>query len=67
MTTINRPTPYRPAPHVNGSAQTESNDRRSAQLILDGVIASYIHDISERHRSAQLNSDRLAVSGTVSS
>jgi hypothetical protein len=63
MTTINRPTPYRPAANVNGSAKTNSNDRPSAQLILDGVIASYIHDISERHRYRQLKSDRLAVSG----
>jgi hypothetical protein len=62
MTTINRPTRYRPAANVDGSA-TDSNDRPSAQLILDGVIASYIHDISERHRHPRLTSDRPAVSG----
>lgn len=65
MTTINRPSPYRPAANVDGPATTDSHDRRSAQLILDGVIASYIHDISRRHRSPQLN--RLAVSGAGSS
>lgn len=63
MTTINRPTPNRPAANVNGSAATDSNGRPRAQLILDGVIASYIHEISERHRNPQLKSDRLAVSG----
>lgn len=67
MTTINRPSPYRPAANVDGPATTDSHDRPSAQLILDGVIASYIHDISRRHRSPQLNSDRLAVSGAGSS
>ena len=66
MTTINRPTPSRPGANVNGSATTDSNDRPSAQLILDGVIASYIHDISERHRYPRLNSDRPAVSGAGS-
>ncbi len=65
--TLNLPTPHRPAANVNGSAKTEPNDRPSAQLILDGVIASYIHDISERRRYPQLNSDRLAVSGAGSS
>ena len=63
MTTINRPTPYRHAANVNGSATRDSSDRPSAQLILDGVIASYIHDISERHRYPRPKSDRLAVSG----
>lgn len=62
MNTINRPTPCRPAANANGSATTDSNDRPRAQLILDGVIASYIHEISERHRSPQLKRDRLAVS-----
>ena len=63
MTTINRLTPYRPGANVNGSATRNSNDRPSAQLILDGVIASYIHDISERHSYPKPKSDRLAVSG----
>ena len=67
MNTINRPTPYRPAANVNGSAKTEPNDRPSAQLILDGVIASYIHDISERHRYPDPRGGRLAVSGAGSS
>jgi hypothetical protein len=28
----------------------ESSRRRNARLISDGVVASYIHDISQRHR-----------------
>ncbi|HZO76858.1 MAG TPA: hypothetical protein VFB39_02370 [Solirubrobacteraceae bacterium] len=67
MNTINRPIPNRPAANVNGSAKTEPNGRPSAQLILDGVIASYIHDISERHRYPDLRGDRLAVSGAGTS
>ena len=63
MTTINRLTPYRHAANVNGSATRGSSDRPSPQLILDGVIASYIHDISERHRYPRPKGDRLAVSG----
>jgi hypothetical protein len=66
MNTINRPTPTRLPANLDGSAKTASNGRPSPQLILDGVIASYIHDISERHRFAQLKGDRLAVSGAGS-
>jgi hypothetical protein len=32
----------------------------SAQLILEGVVASYIHDISERHTAASGVGRRLA-------
>jgi hypothetical protein len=67
MNTINRPTPQRLPANLDGSATTASNGRPSPQLILDGVIASYIHDISERHRFSQLRGDRLAVSGAGSS
>lgn len=66
MTTINHPSQYQPAANVDGPATSDPHDRPSAQLILDGVIASYIHDISQRHRNLQLNSDRLAVPGAGS-
>jgi hypothetical protein len=43
MTTITRPRPRR-SPHLAGSPR-----RPSAQLVSDGVVAAYIHDISTRH------------------
>jgi hypothetical protein len=42
LTTANGGSPYRAAP----SSAPQHND----QLIYDGVVASYIHDISARHR-----------------
>lgn len=54
MITLNRPTP---TADVGGSPAIDSRGRPSAQLILDGVIAGYIHDISGRHPRPQLSSD----------
>jgi predicted Zn-dependent protease len=44
--------PQAPLTTANGSrwADVESSRRRNARLISDGVVASYIHDISQRHR-----------------
>lgn len=52
MTNLNRPTPQLTT--ANGRtphrAAPSSAPRRDAQLIYDAVVASYIHDISARHR-----------------
>jgi hypothetical protein len=62
MTTINRPTNHGPTAIVDGSAATDSAGRPTPQLILDGVIASYIHEISERHPRRQTAGDDGALS-----
>ena len=53
MTHPNRPRPHTTAARPTGrrSLRTERRPgaRASAQLISDAVIASYIHDISQRH------------------
>jgi hypothetical protein len=61
MTTINRPIKHEPTANLNGSAATDSARRPSPKLILDGVIASYIHDISERHPHRQAAGDSGAL------
>ena len=53
MTTINRPTQHGAKANVDGSTATDSARRPTPELILDGVIASYIHEISERHHQRQ--------------
>ena len=68
MTTLNRPTPHDPSTASTAHAAALDSPRRpSAQLILDAVVASYIHDISERHPHPQIASDRTAASGTSGS
>jgi len=56
MTHDNRPRPHTTTAQPTGrrSLRTERRPgaRASAQLITDAVIASYIHDISQRHSSA---------------
>jgi hypothetical protein len=37
---------------------THTGRRPSAQLISDAVVASYIHDISQRHRRSETGSCR---------
>ena len=57
----------RPTPSVNGHEFGGGSSRGewprahgpSAQLILDGVVASYIHDISERHAPAPVTGRRM--------
>jgi hypothetical protein len=48
--TANRRGSHRGAARPAGQAPAQRPGRRpSAQLISDGVVASYIHDISQRH------------------
>ena len=65
MTTINRPTQHGLTANVNGSPATDAAGRPSAQLILDGVIASYIHQISQRHPQRQAAGDGRALTERV--
>lgn len=53
MTHINRPNPNTAGSDASWSRRAELSPRRrpSPQLILDAVVAGYIHDISQRHRS----------------
>jgi hypothetical protein len=48
----NNTRPQIPPTTSSGSswAEVESARRRNARLVSDGVVASYIHDISQRHR-----------------
>jgi hypothetical protein len=62
MTTINRFIQHGAKANVDGSTATDSAGRPTPKLILDGVIASYIHEISERHRQRQA----AGYGGTVS-
>jgi hypothetical protein len=49
--TPNRRNAHRPAPRVAVAPSGRLPSRRlRAELISDGVVASYIHDISQRHR-----------------
>jgi len=54
MTDTNRLTPHATAsnraPRRSPHAELESRRRPSVRLISDAVVASYIHDISQRHR-----------------
>jgi hypothetical protein len=47
-----------------------NNRRPSVRLISDGVVASYIHDISQRHRNAhhaaEARADLTVVAGSQS-
>ena len=62
MTHDNRPRPHTTAPQPTSRRSVRTERRRgaraSAQLISDAVIASYIHDISQRH------SDGASASGS---
>jgi hypothetical protein len=65
MTTIDPPSPHETSTSAASSrpASVDAAPRPSAQLILDAVVASYIHDISERHRQPQTASDPIGVGG----
>ena len=62
MTKINRRTRDGSKTDPEGSPAGNPTTRPSAQLILDGVIASYIHDISGRHPRQQISRDTPAPS-----
>ena len=57
MTTINRSRHHDPAmaeARRRDAREDHSSERRlRPQLLADGVIAGYIHDISPRHRNGQ--------------
>jgi hypothetical protein len=65
MTTTNRPTQHGAKANVDGSTAPDSAGRPTPKLILDGVIASYIHEISERHQQRQTAGDGGAFSEGV--
>jgi hypothetical protein len=62
MTTINRRTPNGSQTDLDCSQAGSPTARPSAQLILDGVIASYIHEISGRHPRQRISRDATATS-----
>jgi hypothetical protein len=64
MTMIN-PTEHRPTTTVNGSPAVDSAGRPSPQLILDGVIAGYIHQISQRRPPREAAGDGRGVTERV--
>ena len=57
MTKLNRRTQQGSKTSLDGSPAGSPAGRPSAQLILEGVIATYIHDISGRHPRRQLSRD----------
>jgi hypothetical protein len=65
MTTINRPIHRGAKANVGGSTAMDSAGRPTPKLILDGVIASYIHEISERHHQRHAAGDGGAFSERV--
>ena len=65
MTTINRPIHHGAKANVDGPPATDSAGRPTPKLILDGVIASYIHEISERHHQRHAAGDDGAFSEPV--
>jgi hypothetical protein len=57
MTTIHRPRPHTTAPARNGYRAPYAESRSPhyqprARRVSDGIVASYLHDISARHRRA---------------
>jgi hypothetical protein len=65
MTTINRPIEHGAKANVDGSTPPDSAGRPTPELILDGVIASYIHEISVRHHQRHAAGDGGAFSERV--
>lgn len=59
MTHSGRPLAHHTTAHRNGSRRAADCQAR-IQLISDGVVASYIHDISTRHRAG----NRVPARGT---
>jgi hypothetical protein len=58
------PTPPHPQPATRGARRPTHRERRfnrgpSVQLVSEAIVASYIHDISERHRDARAPGARL--------
>jgi hypothetical protein len=66
MTPNNRPSAPDATAPANGPRRAilQPAPRRNAQLILDAVVASYIHQISERHGHRQPASDPMAATAT---
>jgi hypothetical protein len=59
MTKTNRPTSQALTSASSGPQRAAPASARwpSAQLIFEGVVAGYIHELSEHHRQARLLSD----------
>ena len=54
MTTIQRPDPH----HSSHRHVLDSGRRPSLEVVRDGVVAGYIHDISTRHGGSRRVSGR---------
>jgi len=71
MTHVNAPRPHtastREPGRRSGHATRRTSGRPSVSLVSEAVVASYIHDIAQRHRSQQSSVSRRALTRAASS